>query len=183
VDKYRLLGESVTELERLTRSEATGYELTRASGILRQLFLDAQPLVHQVNRELKIPLVFKIGPNNAGRLLEAIPGASLHFTATTAPEDGSGIEVKLSAFLSHGTIAIHGDLFTVRDVIKCVAHVGGGVHHFAPQDAREAALYELASSMAVTERTILLHALADIAHAAVDSLQPLLRAITPQRPA
>lgn len=181
MDKYRFLRESVTELERLTRSDATGYELTRASGILRLLFLDAQPLVHQVNRELRIPLIFKISRNRAGRLLEVIPGASLHYAATTAPEDGSGAEVKLSAFLAHGTIAVRGDLFTVRDVIKCVAHVGGGVHYFPPEDDREAALNELASSMAVHERTLLLHALANIAHAAVDGLQPLVRAATTQR--
>jgi hypothetical protein len=176
VDKYHFLLDSAAELERLTRDDATAYELTRASGILRLLFLDSQPLVHQVNRDLRMPMVFKISHVKAGYLSKVVPGTSMHYTSTTSKVDGAGVDAKLPAFLSHPTIAVQEELFTVRNVIKCVAHVGGGVHYLPPEDDREAALYKVASSMAVNDRTVLLHAIADIARAALEGLQPLLHA-------
>jgi hypothetical protein len=132
VDKYHFLLDSAAELERLTRDDATAYELTRASGILRLLFLDSQPLVHQVNRDLRMPMVFKISHVKAGYLSKVVPGTSMHYTSTTSKVDGAGVNAKLPEFLAHPTIAVQDELFTVRNVIKCVAHVGGGVHYLPP---------------------------------------------------
>lgn len=50
--------QTVSDLEaKLT--EGSAYGLTKASGLLRHLFLDSSPLVHRVNRTCKIKLQFE----------------------------------------------------------------------------------------------------------------------------
>ena len=72
MDVDRLLLETLDDLETRTWPEASEYDLLRAAALLRELLLDASPLVHQVNRAAQIPLRFRFHakPPEPGREFE-----------------------------------------------------------------------------------------------------------------
>lgn len=172
MDKYKFLIESARDLERLTARDATEYNLTKASGILRQWFLDREPFIHLVNKEVRTPLKFQISSVET-RTIPGLPDAEIDYTSTQ-PFDGPAKEVKLEGFLNHRCMSIDGENFTVKNIIKCVAHVGGGIHYMPPEDEQEALLYESARQFHLNNRTLLVHAIADIGTIALTGVEPLI---------
>jgi hypothetical protein len=59
VDRDRLFLETLRDLEARSAGGATEYEVLRSAVLLRQLLLDQSPLLHQVNRDRKIPITFR----------------------------------------------------------------------------------------------------------------------------
>lgn len=172
--KYVFFLETLRELECKTRPEASSFDLTKASGLLRQLFLDREPLAHSINRELRVPMVFRISAVEDA-VSGNLPTPDLSFSSASS-FDLPSKEVGLKLFLNHNTIAVSGHQYSVRNVIKCVAHVGGGVHYMPPEDDQEAALYKVASQWTIGNTSTLLHSVQDIANVALVGLGPLAHA-------
>lgn len=66
--------------------------------------------------------------------------------------------------------------YSVRNVIKCVAHVGGGIHYLPPEDEREEELIKAAEELMINDQTMLIHAIAEISAVSLAAMEPLLMA-------
>lgn len=135
----QLFLDSLADLRK--KSTGTSYELLRASAILRQLFLDQEPLVHRVNRLFRVRVEFEtidttlrppIRPEIEWQNLDA----SMFPRAQTQ-------RLSLKELLAAQLLSFKGAEYTVRDVIRAAAHVKGGVHARSPLNEHESNLLDL----------------------------------------
>jgi hypothetical protein len=120
--------------------------------ILRRWLLDADPLIHQVNRQIKLKLVFRINSLDDYEDIEYISRemAPKRVVSTFLYHNVLGLEdhelpsgvksVSLSQFLKTPIHWYQGRMVaTVMDVILYYAHVAGAVHRGQPKtnSARE----------------------------------------------
>jgi hypothetical protein len=155
------------------------YELIKASGSLRLLLLDAEPLVHQVNRDyrLKIQFTFRELPKTGQ---ENVIAAWVRLPKGTNPRDESKtITAGLGTFLAAGCLAVNGRVLTVRDVILTNANLKGGVHlgRLGKEDAGEAGVLMADRVMVVGGAEASLAALCDIIQVTLEGLRPLVEAV------
>ncbi|MBL9216722.1 MAG: hypothetical protein JNG83_14690 [Opitutaceae bacterium] len=101
----------------------TAYDLFRLAGLLRQLFCDDRPLVHMVCRRLNQKLTIEL-PDHPP-IEKRNPGVTIRGFFGS---DQKAKRTSLDSFLNHECIMIHGDTYTVLDVIKICANKRGGIH-------------------------------------------------------
>lgn len=105
------------------------YSLIRACGLCRHLLLDGgSSLVHQVNKNYKLPITFHIRDFEDAPLSHDFIG---HGGRTILPIGNSKI-VKLPEFLSTKVLHYGKHEFTVKEMILTASHYFGGVHSGAP---------------------------------------------------
>ena len=101
------------------------YELVKASGALRLLLLDKQPLISQVNRKHRLKIEFKVPGSiqNLRNLGMDVMWWSLSPWGTSPP-----LSLQLDRLLATVCLVIGREEFTIKDVILAGAHLKGGVH-------------------------------------------------------
>jgi hypothetical protein len=174
MNQSELFLEIANDLQQRIDSPRNEYALLKASGLLRQLLVDNGPFVILLNREYRVPLRFKVMNRDAGTPL-GIDSPGIRWVNTNT-FDFPFREVKVDDFLAYKTIAINGETYTVKQVIKCVAHTLGGVHYYRPEDDREERLMQIDSQLQVNEVGALCEAMAGIAVSTLEALKPLITA-------
>lgn len=114
------------------RNRATSdddYSLIQSSALLRKLLLDKDPLLNQFKREIdyKIPVNFTV----IDYIPPAITNEADFYSIPLSPELSRPLptkEIKIEEFLTTGVFIIKGRVYTVRELIKYLAHAEGGVH-------------------------------------------------------
>lgn len=161
-------------------SSETAYDLTRATGLLRQLFLDERPLVHEVNRRFRLPLRFHRGAY--GDELPEIGGASYWLQ----PDIGlnlpsSGDPITLKEFLKAPCL-IQDNVckLSVADVIKGCAHIRGGIHLGKAESDQDFEFENWDEQVSVLGGAPSLAATAAICRVSLLGLAPLVEAILNQ---
>ena len=126
---------NINELQQIL-ANPTPENLFAASGRLRQLLLDEQPLLHQANRNVreKISFVVTVHPAlpdhlNRGLVFSQVADG---LSPKMAPPHLSTKALNLDNFLKEPVMEINGQKLTVRDVIKYVANYAGYVHKGTP---------------------------------------------------
>jgi hypothetical protein len=177
VERDRLFLETLRDLEAKSAGGATGYDVLRSSALLRQLLLDDAPLIHQVNRERRLPITFRV---NVRPPIWKILGPPLPEVWTLQdgldPETAPAPEIadlKLDAFLSQMVIFRRGEEFTVRDVIQQVANILGGIHAGSEQNPREQALAAVSAAFVIEGLDPVIRSLAAVGRVVVRALRPL----------
>lgn len=134
-------------LQELRQRVAAGddYSMLRAAALLRQLLLDASPLMHEVNRPYKLKLLFVVcGGHYRRYILSMQPAPDLYCSFGGLHVSGlfsHQIEhVPLKEFLITPVLKSGPHIFTVADLITICANILGGVHKDAPQSEKEKAL-------------------------------------------
>jgi hypothetical protein len=173
-DEERLFLESLHDLERRLAG-GTSYDLLMASGVLRKLLLDENPIAHQVNRHYRMPFVFEVlHPRSAPSIPATDP--ELQFDGLF-PDGGTSRAVNEEQFWRH-RILYHGNVdFTAREVVLAAAHVLGGVHLGKPKTESEHRMVDLAARIKAMNTPLPLHAVGDIALVVAAGLLPLANAI------
>jgi hypothetical protein len=151
VDRDRLSLETLQDLDTRSAGGATEYEVLRSAVLLRQLLLDQSPLVHQVNRDRKTPITFRVNVRDPTWKIARSPQPSFWTrqdgfdpdTSLTVPQIAN---LNLPAFLSQVILVSRGTELTVKDVIRQVAHIVGGVHAESAKEAREHTLAAVSAS-------------------------------------
>jgi len=146
---------------------------------LRLLLLDANALVHQVNRDYGIKLRFtfhalpKIGQENLIAAWVRVSRSDNPNDKSTPTTDG------LDGFLAAGCLGVYGRVLTVRDVIRTNAHVKGGVHvgRLQRKDAGESGVLMIDQVLNVGGAEGSLAALRDIIKVTLEGLRPLIEAV------
>ena len=132
-EKEKLFVNTVIELEeRFNRK--TEYDFLKASGLIRQLLVDSNPLVAQVNRKYKLKIKFKVVKrykldfahidsdgtkwNNLSAMVFISPDKSSNFVEFLSKDD----------FFKYQLLSHNEKQFTVLDVIKICANKYGGIH-------------------------------------------------------
>jgi hypothetical protein len=120
------------------------YGILRSAALLRQLLLDARPLVDEVNRERRFKIRFAVSDKEAYVTMVLDAGATFYSTEdgidpTTAPF-GRVVELNRDNFLAYRVMVVDGHTVSVHDLIDQLAHIEGGVHGTEARTEKERAL-------------------------------------------
>ena len=138
-ESSKLFLNTLSDLE--TRLGGTGYDLLRASALLRQLLLDGTPLVHLVNRRHRVRLEFTTLDTTVRPPI--VPTTHWQNLDTSQFPHAKTRTVKIHGLLATYLLSYRGEEFTVRDVIKAGAELKGGVHSLNPRTDEERVLRDL----------------------------------------
>lgn len=187
MDRDQLFLDTLADLRE--RVEAGGdYSLVKATALLRQLLLDREPLVDQVNRKHRIRLLYLVG----GKPEESIAGLrsmipELAFLGLLDLLHPSGLPpsaprelLPKDRFLRLPVLFITGRTYTVRDLIEHAAHVLGGVHSGRPEGEHERVLAEF-QQLFVGGQLPQIRSLRSISLVVLDALEPLREAVLASR--
>lgn len=174
-DADRLFVETLLDIDQKVES-GTPYNLIRAAGLLRQLFLDATPLVNEVNRSHRIRLSFESIDASRDET-QLIPDYDW------CDPDASGYPgsrtkwVNLQAFLKIPCLKNQDRVATVADVIKACANAKGGIHRGIAKSPMEQAVVEFDDSFQFGTVEPSTRTIAGICRVALRGLRPLISAI------
>lgn len=160
--------------EKIKKGDA--YSITRAAGLLRHLLLDGEPLVHAVNRKHRLKVEFE----TIDFTFKIPIRPHIHWQNLDPTELNPGalrITVDLQSFLAAEVLVYDQHDFTVKDILKAVAHIKGGVHSGKAKNDKEAAMLKLDELISIKELDASTAALKGILSVAVNGLQPLANTI------
>jgi hypothetical protein len=151
---------------------------------LRQMLADGNPLVHQVNRELKLKLRFIVGLSIRERDDEmaelGLPLPSTHFLSEFPPNEPKN-PIPLEKLLGFEAVKINENYYSFHNLLEACANKLGGVHYDPHGDAHEVVrdirnLGELLERQGIGSAfsTLLL-----LARTAIAGLSPLKEALAP----
>ena len=128
---------TVRDLRTKIRANTT-YSLIRACGLCRHLLLDKAPLVHQVNKNYKLPIRFYIKDYTNTPLSHDYKGSG----GRTILPLGDSKFVGLDEFLKTKILFSGKNEFTVNEMISAASHYYGGIHSGKP-DLKQVSLARL----------------------------------------
>jgi len=154
------------------------YSIIKASGLLRQLFLDKEPFIYKVNKKYKTKLEFEVIEYREKIPIET--GLKYHITNLN-PHHFPGaktVKTSLKEFLSIDCITYDTSKITVQKVIKYCAHIKGGIHSGKAEDNSDKILIFLDENMKFFEEESSITLLKDILQIVIKGLIPLVNKIS-----
>jgi len=166
---------TVDELsQRINSNDA--YEILQASGLIRKLFLDENPIVEVVNRKYKEKLEFIICDFGTFEI-PGVPKPDMwNEIDSLNPDTGLGlpvISVSRDKFFKKQIGYYEGKFYTVKDVVKYVSNIMGGVHFDTPSNEVEIALEKIKNFILFGDLNTPLRSLRAIGRIVLKSLNPL----------
>lgn len=143
--------ETLREIEeRLGRNSI--YDSLMLGGLLRKLLLDGSALVHQVNRDRKLPIRFVANTLTTFSPYNEIEYCSLEDSTdpdVAYPPLKKPVELKLEQFLKHNVMVCRGKPVTVHQLIDHVSHVEGSIHFGLAKEVLDKELQQISDSLFV----------------------------------
>lgn len=169
----------VQKLMELDEAQVSGqpYDLLRATGILRLLLIDGNPLLHEVNQRLKLKVLFHVMRRDPGPPVS--PDVHLRNPDPPGPKAATE-DLKLDAFLGMACITTsNGETATIRDVIKSGANFMGGVHFSKGPSTEpgEQIVLDVGNGIRVLGNESTFAAIGGICRVVLRALQPLAEAV------
>lgn len=158
------------------------YDLLMAAGLLRKLLLDEQPLVHQVNRELRVKLTFCVATNDAYEAV-VFEDNPLIYVVNDGIYPPSALpsavvkEMKLDVFLARRAAFVQGHDVTVKDLIFQLAHVEGAIHAGTPKGDKEKVLAGASDSIRIGGAGMVASTMRGIGRVVLEALSPIEAAL------
>jgi hypothetical protein len=162
----------------------TQYTLIKASGLLRQLFLEGDCLVDQANRNHKIKLNFVTNKGGEHGRIPIIqngiiwePILVVNFVDPKERRDHT-VNNNLQKFLMFEIFYFEGKAYTVKEVIRLGANILGGVHFSSKKNVDELSAKRLNNMVTTADKTTAVaHSLSQIARVTIKGLEPLEKKI------
>lgn len=153
------------------------YEVLRASALIRQLFLDGdKSLVDRISRNYRHKLEFEVVEHTPPN----IPGLNFNIWAVVdgidpraTPPHFLRVKKKRDGFFSMIVAIVDGHEYSVREIVKFVANVMGGVHSGSLRDEKETNLEQLKELRFFSNISIALLFIKSIGRIILESLKPL----------
>ena len=179
--EFILLGTCEDIIGKLRRGRR--YDIIRASGLLRHIFLDREPLLDAANRRFRLKITFNNTRDDSDITRDAMavlrkydsvcwiyPQALLH--------DKSRPRISKDQFLKLPVLYKSGEpSLTVQNIIETIAHVYGGIHSGNPKSEEDKLIMTLDESMMIDGGEPSLASIYGICISALDGLTPLLQRI------
>ena len=157
----------------------TEYDLLRASGLIRQLIVDSNSVVEQVNRNYRIKIRYRVtqrfDPPTArirpdGKVLNAWIGVTFIFPGT----EGKSFEfLTKDEFLKYELLHYTDYNFNVLDIVRICAHKYGGVHLSKITDKRDQALHIASEGFYFNDSPNVYHCVYGIGKVCIEALELL----------
>lgn len=173
-DPEYLFLSTVADIDRKVK-EGSRYNLIRAAGVLRQLFLDAIPLVYVVNRVYRLKIEFEMLDYRWEPVLSPV-ARSICLDSSFFP-GAKTFKSNLKGFLNAPCFRIEDKTATVRDLIHVCAHVKGGVHLGKAKTFKENVVVDWDRMFLLSGMDPSLAAIAGVCRVALKGLKPLVQAI------
>lgn len=176
--KEKLFVNTIIELEERF-NKRTEYDLLKASGLIRQLIVDSNPLVTQVNRKYKLKIKFKVVKRYkfdfANVDSNGTKWSNLSGMVFISPDKSSDFVELLGKdeFLKYQLLSHHETQFTILDVIKICANKYGGVHSEDIRKGRSLELDRMSSHITLNGSKSVFHAIYGIIEVCLVALKPL----------
>lgn len=155
------------------------YDNIIISGILRKLLIDGEPLVDLINRKHKLKIRFRINepepPNRKSLLVYSIEDG---LDPDTSPPIHKVMELNKEKFLSTKVMFIKDFEYSIKDIVKQVAHIDGGVHVGHPNNQKEESLYLFKQKWFLGGAPISMRTLRAIGRIVINSLEPLFSEVS-----
>lgn len=185
--KEKIFLNTIDELkERLNK--LTEYDILKSSGLIRQLLIDGNSLVNQINEEYKIKILFRVQKRFEFPEPEALPDGTIpkviYGMNFILPEEASSnVEmVNIKDFLKYILLTNGEEEFSVLDVVKICANKYGGIHIENVKNPREKSIDTLHNHFKFNDSSSILQNMHSIALICFNSLQPLVDAIKQKHP-
>lgn len=174
MNEFEFFVRAVDDLRlRATASADDEYEVLRAAGIIRQLLMDSHCLVDHVNRTLKQQVRFGVHAYDAAWTPSPdLPQPVLAWTHV-APVRLAPRYVSREQLLAFKVLQLHGNTYSVKDIVRVCAHQMGGVHYGAANGPTERALLELNGSISIDQGPFLISTVAEVGRVVCEGLEPL----------
>jgi hypothetical protein len=167
---------TLEDLHRSINSEDE-YEVIRSSGIIRMLFLDSgDSLVDQVNRKHGLKLEFEIidQPFIPEQPVPELFCAIDSIDPRRMPSGVHPVKKTRGEFFGLAIGSLKGTKYSIRDTVKFVANVLGGVHAGSPNDKdKQKTLNEIGKIFIFSNKSVLLQQLRSIGRIILETLKPL----------
>jgi hypothetical protein len=153
------------------------YEVLLASTLIRKIFLDDHPLIDQVNKKYKIKFEFEFveitPPIISGFPITDFWSVIESLDPSLAPTNAEIIRTNRDKFFASIIGIADKHQYTIKDIIKFVANVMGGVHLGAPKNNVEEALNKLRDFSYFSELSIPLQQIRSISRIIIKALRPI----------
>lgn len=182
MNSENLFIETIDDIKKKLVTQST-YDFLKISGMLRLLLLDK--LVDTANKKHKLKIAYIANPVNEG--IEALVNLGLGVTFANEVDslnpDLSGYkngpkEYKKDDFLKIKPLYLHGNYYSIKDIINLIANAEGGVH-FEENVSRDKNkdMSEFNRSFYVLGRPAITLLIRPITQISVKSLEPLYNLI------
>ena len=177
-DNYeRFFIETIIDIIEKLRNDRK-YDTIKASGLLRHLLLDKEPLVYKINKKYKVKLEFEVIEYK-----EKIPienDLELHIRNLDSNNfpGAKTVKTSLKELLSINCINYKGTEITVKELIKYCAHIKGGIHTGKPEDKIDETLIAIDDKVKMLEEESSIILLKGIIQIILKGLKPLVRKIS-----
>ena len=156
-------------------SIGTEYELVRACGLCRQLFVDYKPLYSLVNEKYKLKIEWVVV--NWGKFRKMRMHVNwLNPDPTTLPNKPT-ISLSINQYKSHEILSLYNHSYTVQEVILGGSNYMGGVHAGVPKNNKERALAAIEEIVKDKDSPVGLYMLRAICSIIITAMDPLEKAI------
>lgn len=164
----RIFLDKLSDLRDLVKRPCTEYELEKAVGILRHFLVDGQRLIDQANINHRHKFIFRAKDDSKPPFMETIEFAWLSLNP------GKHVDKNINQFLRTVCLIYKGKEFTVKDVIKYVAHnyaIHTGLKGSDAPDNKK--LLEFESMYKIGEINPLHHLILSIGNVTAIAVEPL----------
>jgi hypothetical protein len=177
MDANTLFLERCRQVEELTKSQAE-IDLLDLSARLRQLLLDGNSLIHQVNKNHRLKLSFVVGTfRNPPDEYTKVASLEDGLDPETRPSGSPSEQVNLDGFLGHKTLYLNGHGHSVRDIIKHASDAAGGVHRTDSPADQHRKIAEYSDGFGIGGLPAAIRQLQAIGRVTLRGIQPLIDAV------
>lgn len=160
-------------------NQADGYNILKGSGLVRQLLVDENSIIDQVNRAYRIKILYKV-QRRFSILTERIQEdgtvwkAMYGMTFLSPKDDSESYELlKKDDFFKYEVLFHYEKRFTVLDVIKICANKYGGVHYDEKLSEKEDELNSTHLGLILNDDSSVYHSMHTVMKICIDALFPL----------
>jgi hypothetical protein len=173
---------TLSDLDSRSRSNDP-YEVMGIAGLIRKLFLEKHCLVDSVNQDLHVKLKFVTCESGAPQPASFPPGSNSFWSLQDGldPENSPpGFEVltlSRKEFFQQIVIVTADHAYSIKEVVRYVAHVVGGIHIGSPESDKEKALQKIDATFQLGGGPMAIRQLLPVARVLIRGLSPLKEAI------
>lgn len=185
MDADQLFVQTLKDLAARSAPGATEYDLLQTAALLRRLLLDGSAsLVHQVNRTRRQEVRYRANrrapPSDPAPTFWAIQDGFDPDTAVPGLSHPEALD--LDQLLNAPLMLMGGQILSVREVIRYVANVAGGVHLGLPRTPKEQALASVGATIRLGGQSPEVRSLLAVARVVSKGLAPLVMLVEASPP-